>query len=87
MCDDGYVKLADFGLAKYLPNRERAKSFCGTREYMAPEMIDVKKKLGHSFALDWWTVGVLTYELIIGFPPFISKDRNHAKQAQIILKK
>ena len=74
MNEDGYIKLTDFGLAKYLKKGERAKSFCGTRDYMSPEMIEPKRENGHSYALDWWTLGVLTYELIIGFPPFVSKD-------------
>lgn len=81
---DGYVKLADFGLAKYLDERARARSFCGTREYMAPEMI---KKEGHAFALDWWTLGIMAYEMVIGFPPFISKDPSRKKQAELILRR
>ena len=57
---DGYVKLADFGLAKFLEQDSSTYSFCGTAEYLAPEIIDMK---GHSFSVDWWTLGILTYEL------------------------
>lgn len=48
-------------------------SFCGTAEYLAPEMIDEK---GHNKAVDYWALGVLIYEMIVGIPPFYNKDRN-----------
>ena len=54
---------------------------------MSPEMIDGKRENGDSFALDWWTLGILAYELIIGFPPFVSKNKNYVKQAKIIMTK
>ena len=72
--EDGYIKLADFGLAKFLTNETQATySFCGTAEYLAPEVID---QLGHSFTVDWWTLGILVYELKTGRPPFLDKN-NH----------
>jgi serine/threonine protein kinase len=71
--DDGYVYLADFGLAKMLNDDELAMSFCGTAEYLAPEMISGE---GHDKSIDWWSVGVLLYELIVGIPPFYHKNKN-----------
>lgn len=65
--EDGYVSLVDFGISKKLEGAEVTKSLCGTLEYLAPEMI---KGAGHGFTLDWWTLGILTYEMVIGFPPF-----------------
>ena len=59
--------LADFGLAKILKISEEANSFCGTPEYLAPEMIIGS---GHDHTLDWWALGILIYEMIIGIPPF-----------------
>lgn len=53
--EDGYIKLADFGLAKFLNTEAQSTfSFWGTAEYLAPEIID---QVGHSFTVDWWTLG------------------------------
>ena len=64
---DGYLKLIDFGLAKILENDEKATSFCGTPEYLAPEIIEGK---GHGKSADWWSYGILIYELLFGISPF-----------------
>ena len=63
----GYLKLIDMGFAKRLGRGEKTYTLCGTPYYLAPEMILHR---GHSFPLDWWCVGVLTYEMIEGEPPF-----------------
>ena len=69
---DGYLKLADFGLAKSLDKKKPLTySFCGTTEYLAPEII---KDEGHSFTVDWWTLGILIYELRTGRTPFLHKN-------------
>ena len=70
---NGYVKLADFGLAKFMKQADTTQSFCGTAEYLAPEVLDMN---GHGYAVDWWTLGVLIYEMITGRPPFMNKN-NH----------
>ena len=72
--EDGYVCLADFGLAKYVKatSNDQSSSFCGTPEYLAPEIIDRK---GHGVAVDWWTLGVLTYEISVGTPPFVNDNK------------
>lgn len=72
MHPSGYVCLADFGLAKFLKDREdQTFSFCGTAEYLAPEIIEQR---GHSYAVDWWTLGILIYEMVTGRPPFMHKS-------------
>lgn len=69
----GYVKLIDYGLAKILSGSDDlAMSYCGTPEYLAPEMVTGE---GHDFSVDWWAVGILIYEMLIGVTPFFNKNR------------
>lgn len=70
---DGYIMLADFGLAKIVSTDDKVEpnSFCGTPEYLAPEMIEGS---GHDHSLDWWALGILVYEMLIGIPPFYNKN-------------
>jgi len=67
--DDGYLKLTDFGFAKVLEGR--TYTLCGTPEYLAPEILLNK---GHGKAVDWWTLGILIYELNAGIDPFSADD-------------
>lgn len=75
LCNDGYLKLIDYGLAKILQADEVAKTFAGTCEYMAPEMLDQAHRQ-YDKNIDWWAVGILTYELLTGFTPFGDKNRH-----------
>ena len=70
---DGYPKLVDFGLSKIVESKDDLNySFCGSLEYMAPEMIELK---GHNYKLDYYQLGVLLYEMVAGIPPFFAKSR------------
>jgi serine/threonine protein kinase len=71
---DGHVKLADFGLSKegILNVASGAHTFCGTPEYLAPEVLLRK---GHGTAVDWWSLGALLYEMLTGLPPWYSSNR------------
>lgn len=71
--DEGHMCLTDFGLAKDVQEGEKTDTFCGTPEYLAPEII---QGFGHDKAVDWWTLGILLYELTVGIPPFYSKNVN-----------
>uniref|UniRef100_A0A3Q3D1R2 cGMP-dependent protein kinase n=1 Tax=Hippocampus comes TaxID=109280 RepID=A0A3Q3D1R2_HIPCM len=67
----GYVKMADFGFAKKIGLGKKTWTFCGTPEYVAPEVIMNK---GHDFGADCWSLGILIYELLTGNPPFAGSD-------------
>lgn len=70
----GHVRLTDFGLSKegISDSSSGANSFCGTPEYLAPEILN---RQGHGRAVDWWSLGALLYEMLTGLPPFYCRDR------------
>ena len=72
----GHIALTDFGLSKdeMESNTKGGQSFCGTPEYLAPEIIHRK---GHGKAVDWWSLGMVSYELLTGLPPWYTKNRLH----------
>ncbi|GAB6020087.1 Chromosomal serine/threonine-protein kinase jil-1 [Chamberlinius hualienensis] len=79
---DGHIVLTDFGLSKeFLPHdkEQRTYSFCGTIEYMAPEVVRGGSS-GHDLAVDWWSIGVLTYELLTGASPFTVEGERNTQQ-------
>lgn len=68
---DGYVKVVDFGFAKII-SQEKTWTLCGTPEYLAPEIITNK---GHNLSVDWWSFGILIFEMLVGEPPFCANDQ------------
>ena len=65
----GYIKLTDFGFAKKIDFK--TYTLCGTSEYLAPEVLLNK---GHGKGVDWWTLGILLYEMMVSHPPFVDDD-------------
>uniref|UniRef100_A0A182MDR8 non-specific serine/threonine protein kinase n=1 Tax=Anopheles culicifacies TaxID=139723 RepID=A0A182MDR8_9DIPT len=71
---DGHIKIADFGLCKEdITYGRTTKTFCGTPEYLAPEVLE-DNDYGH--AVDWWGTGVVMYEMICGRLPFYNRDHD-----------
>lgn len=72
--EDGHCRLTDFGLSKegVMYHTSGARSFCGSIAYLAPEML---KKNGHGKAVDWYLLGVLLYEMLVGQPPYYAPTK------------
>jgi len=69
---EGHCKIADFGMCREnTSNENKASTFCGTPDYIAPEILSSRR---YSFGVDWWSLGVLLYEMLLGQSPFHGSD-------------
>lgn len=70
---DGHALLTDFGLSKTgMGPNDKSTSFCGSVAYLAPEML---RKQGHTKSIDWYLLGVLIYEMLVGVPPYFNTEK------------
>ena len=79
---DGHIALTDFGLSKENLDDRKSYSVCGTWEYMAPEVLCGK---GYDYSVDWWSLGVLMYEMLVGVCPF--EGGNKSQTMHNVMKK
>lgn len=71
---DGHIKIADFGMCKEgITAGNTTGTFCGTPDYIAPEIVQVQP---YNQSVDWWALGVLMYEMLVGLPPFDGADED-----------
>eukprot|EP00475_Leptophrys_vorax_P045041 TRINITY_DN9241_c0_g1_i1.p1 TRINITY_DN9241_c0_g1~~TRINITY_DN9241_c0_g1_i1.p1 ORF type:complete len:548 (-),score=153.60 TRINITY_DN9241_c0_g1_i1:97-1740(-) len=69
----GHIGLTDFGLSKEIGVGGHTSTFCGTPEYLAPEVL---RGVAYGKEVDWWALGILLYEMTVGIPPFYSQNVN-----------
>ena len=74
----GHCKISDFGMCKKIPPDGKAQTFCGTPDYIAPEIL---KGQMYNFSVDFWSFGVLLYEMLTGYSPFHGEDEEQLFQA------
>lgn len=83
--EDGHALLTDFGLSKEgVMDNMMSKSFCGSVAYLAPEML---KKSGHGKSVDWYLLGVLIYEMLVGMPPYFTNNRYCIEEEKILIER
>ncbi len=72
--EDGHAMITDFGLSKVgISLNDQAKSFCGSPAYLAPEIL---RRQGHGKPVDWYLLGVLLYEMLVGIPPYYNNNKD-----------
>lgn len=70
---DGHIKLADFGLSKIQTPKDLNETYCGSAEYMSPEMLNGE---AYSYGIDYYSLGAVLYEMVTGLPPFYSTEQD-----------
>ena len=68
---DGHIRLADFGLSKLQTPKSLNDTYCGSAEYMSPEMLNGE---AYGYGVDYYSLGAVLFEMVTGLPPFYSTD-------------
>ena len=68
------IKITDFGLSRFLSDDSMLTTMCGTPMFLAPEVLYSKKTGGYDLAVDYWSLGVILYLMLVGHPPYRQKD-------------
>jgi serine/threonine protein kinase len=72
LTEEGHVCMTDFGIAKEgMFQNQRTSTLCGTPEYLAPEILEGRE---YGASVDWWSLGILTFEMLVGHSPFFCED-------------
>ena len=74
----GHCKISDFGMCKKIEPDGKAQTFCGTPDYIAPEILQGQR---YNYSVDFWSFGVLLYEMLTGYSPFHGEDEEELFQA------
>ena len=72
--NDGHCKMVDFGFCRACGDDDRMKTTVGTAAYLSPEQLNAKHSDGYSRIVDWWSFGIITYELMTGTTPVGDAD-------------
>ncbi|PIK43637.1 putative ribosomal protein S6 kinase beta-1 [Apostichopus japonicus] len=78
---NGHIKLTDFGLSKWLQKNQRTSTICGTLQYMAPEIL---LEEDYTHAIDWWSLGVIMYTLLVGRYPIDGAKNHYTMQRKVL---
>ena len=70
------IKITDFGLSRLLEYDQMLTTMCGTPMFLAPEVLSSRKRGGYDFSVDYWSIGVVLYLMLVGHPPYNEKDGN-----------
>lgn len=80
---DTLIKVTDFGLSKFFNTTSIMKTFCGTPNYLAPEVLQTKGEGSYTNKIDNWSLGVILYILLVGYPPFSEENTQVSLEKQI----
>lgn len=82
--NESLLKITDFGLSRFFDSTSVMKTFCGTPNYLAPEVLKTRGQGAYTNKIDNWSLGVILYICLVGFPPFSDEKSVQSMEQQII---